>query len=89
MTIQPQDLLAALNFRYATKAFDAARKIPAETWDAIEESLVLTPSSFGLQPWKFLIVENPDIRENSRPPRGTNPSSPMRPTSSSSPPAPI
>ncbi len=63
MTIQPQDLLAALNFRYATKAFDAARKIPAETWDAIEESLVLTPSSFGLQPWKFLIVENPDIRE--------------------------
>lgn len=63
MTIQPQDLLAALNFRYATKAFDAARKIPTETWDAIEESLVLTPSSFGLQPWKFLIVENPDIRE--------------------------
>lgn len=63
MTIQPQDLLAALNFRYATKAFDAARKIPAETWDAIEESLVLTPSSFGLQPWRFLIVENPDIRE--------------------------
>lgn len=63
MTIQPQDLLAALNFRYATKAFEAARKIPTETWDAIEESLVLTPSSFGLQPWKFLIVENPDIRE--------------------------
>ena len=63
MTIQPNDLLAALRFRYATKAFDPARKIPAETWDAFEKSLVLTPSSFGLQPWKFLIVENPEIRE--------------------------
>lgn len=63
MTIQPYDLLAALRFRYATKAFDPARKIPAETWEAFEKSLVLTPSSFGLQPWKFLVVENPEIRE--------------------------
>ena len=63
MTLQPSDLLAALRFRYATKAFDPARKIPSETWAAIEQSLVLTPSSFGLQPWKFLIVENPGTRE--------------------------
>ena len=63
MTMQPSELLAALRFRYATKAFDPTRKIPAETWDIIEQSLVLTPSSFGLQPWKFLIVENPEIRE--------------------------
>lgn len=63
MTIQPNDLLAALRFRYATKVFDPARKIPAETWDALEKSLVLTPSSFGLQPWKFLVVETPEIRE--------------------------
>lgn len=62
MTIQPHDLLSALRFRYATKAFDSARKIPAETWDALERSLVLTPSSFGLQPWKFLIVESPEVR---------------------------
>ena len=40
MTIQPNDLLAALRFRYATKAFDPARKIPAETWDARSESVV-------------------------------------------------
>lgn len=61
--MQPSELLAALRFRYATKAFDPARKIPAETWEAIETSLVLTPSSFGLQPWKFLVIENPEIRE--------------------------
>jgi nitroreductase len=63
MTMQPSELLAVLRFRYATKAFDAARKIPAETWDAFEQSLVLTPSSFGLQPWKFLVIDHPEIRE--------------------------
>jgi nitroreductase len=62
MSIQPSELLAALRFRYATKAFDPARKITSETWDAIEQSLVLTPSSFGLQPWKFLVIENPETR---------------------------
>ena len=64
MTISPDALLAALSWRYATKKFDSARKIPAETWNTIEESLVLTPSSFGLQPWKFIVVDNPGIRAN-------------------------
>jgi nitroreductase len=58
----PHELLAALRWRYATKKFDAARKIPEEIWAALEESLVLTPSSFGLQPWKFIIVNDPAIR---------------------------
>jgi nitroreductase len=62
MSLPTDQVLAALRWRYATKQFDASRKIPAETWDAIEESLVLTPSSFGLQPWKFLVVENPAVR---------------------------
>jgi nitroreductase len=55
-------LLDALKARYATKKFDPTRRIDAETWDALEQSLVLTPSSFGLQPWQFLIVENPELR---------------------------
>lgn len=62
MSHTPDQLLAALRWRYATKQFDASRKIPTETWDALEDSLVLTPSSFGLQPWKFLVVENPAVR---------------------------
>ncbi len=57
-----QDLLASLRFRYATKQFDPSRKIPGEIWDVLEESLVLTPSSFGLQPWKFIVVEDPSVR---------------------------
>jgi nitroreductase len=67
MAISTTDLLAALNFRYATKAFDPARKIPSETWAAIESSLALTPSSFGLQPWKFLVIDSPEIREKLKP----------------------
>ena len=66
MTTTPDKLLAALRWRYATKRFDPARKIPAATWDAIEESLVLTPSSFGLQPWKFVVIQDPLIRANYR-----------------------
>jgi nitroreductase len=64
MHISPNELLSALSFRYATKAFNPSKKIPTETWQAIEQSLVLTPSSFGLQPWKFLVIETPEIREN-------------------------
>ncbi len=56
-------LLAALNWRYATKKFDPARKIPAATWTTLEQALVLAPSSFGLQPWKFLVVDSPAVRQ--------------------------
>ena len=62
MNLTSSDLLAALRWRYATKQFDASRKISPEVWDALEESLVLTPSSFGLQPWKFLVVSDPAVR---------------------------
>ena len=62
MSLPPDQLVAALRWRYATKQFDPARKIPDATWDAIEESMVLTPSSFGLQPWQFLVVDSPSVR---------------------------
>jgi nitroreductase len=62
-TIEPQQLLEQLNWRYATKQFDANRKIPADQWAAIEEALVLSPSSFGLQAWAFVVVQDPAVRE--------------------------
>lgn len=61
--VSNETLLTQLQWRYATKQFDPSRKIPAADWKTLEESLVLTPSSFGLQPWKFLVIENPAIRE--------------------------
>lgn len=59
----PDPLLTALRWRYATKQFDPSRKIPAHLWSALEDALVLTPSSFGLQPWKFLVIQDPALRE--------------------------
>jgi len=61
-SVSPDSLLQALQWRYATKKFDAARQIPAPVWAALEKSLVLTPSSYGLQPWKFLVVTDPGAK---------------------------
>ena len=61
-SINPQQLLDALEWRYATKVFDATKKIPDVVWSALEKSLVLTPTSYGLQPYKFLVVNNPATR---------------------------
>lgn len=58
----PKAWLTALQWRYAVKRFDPSRRIDAATWQAIEASLVLTPSSFGLQPWKFVVVESESIK---------------------------
>jgi nitroreductase len=58
MSNQNTELLKALEWRYATKVFDAAKKIPADIWSALEKTLVLTPTSYGLQPYQFLIVQD-------------------------------
>lgn len=64
MTPIPADqLLGQLRWRYAVKAFDPHREIPSATWDVLEEALVLTPSSFGLQPWRFVVVTDRALRE--------------------------
>jgi len=66
-TLSPADLLKDLNWRYATKAFDPTKTTPAETWKALEESLVLTPSSCGLQPWKFIVITDKDLKAKLKP----------------------
>ncbi len=59
-------LLSSLQWRYATKIFDATKTIPEETWQALEEALVLTPSSYGLQPWRFIIVTDQELKQKLR-----------------------
>lgn len=56
-------LLERLQWRYATKQFDPARRIPDEVWSALEKALVLSPSSYGLQPWSFVVVTDPAIKQ--------------------------
>lgn len=65
--LEPSALIESLNWRYATKQFDPARKIPSAVWEALEDSLILTPSSYGLQPWQFFVVTNPDLKAALRP----------------------
>jgi nitroreductase len=56
-------IIEDLNWRYACKEFDTTKKISDENLDVILEALRLTASSFGLQPWKFVLVENTEKRE--------------------------
>jgi nitroreductase len=62
MPVSRPELLASLGWRYATKQFDSQRRISSELWEALEQALVLTPSSYGLQPWKFLVIDDPALR---------------------------
>lgn len=55
-------LLHALHWRYATKIFDPAEKVPDDKMEVLLEALRLSPSSFGLQPWKFVVVKSKSIR---------------------------
>ena len=59
----PELLIQQLTWRYATKQFDPSRKIADHLWTTLEHALILTPSSFGLQPWKFIVVKDPAVRE--------------------------
>ncbi|HEY8280744.1 MAG TPA: NAD(P)H-dependent oxidoreductase [Bdellovibrionota bacterium] len=66
MHLLPQDLLTRLQWRYAVKSFESTKKIPTATWDALETALQLTPSSYGLQPWKFMVIQDSELREKLR-----------------------
>lgn len=50
------------NWRYATKKFDSTKKITTEDLNALKEAIRLTSSSYGLQPYQIIIVENPELR---------------------------
>ena len=65
--INTDTLLTALKWRYAVKQFDATRTVDELTWSALEDSLVLTPSSMGLQPWKFIVVTDVAMKAKLQP----------------------
>lgn len=63
MTTQTETIVEKLEWRYATKKFDSSKKIDADTWNQLERSLVLAPSSYGLQPWKFVVVTDQKVKD--------------------------
>ena len=50
------------NWRYATKKFDASKKISTADLNTLKEAIRLSASSYGLQPYKVFIIENPELR---------------------------
>lgn len=64
--ISADNVLSNLQWRFATKKFDPTRKIPEATWKNIENAMRLAPSSYGLQPWRFFVVTNPEVRTKLR-----------------------
>ncbi|CAG0955253.1 nitroreductase / dihydropteridine reductase [Phycisphaerales bacterium] len=64
--VDPSALLDNLSWRYAVKKFDSTRKIPDDQWAAIERAIILAPSSFGLQPWKFMVIADQALRTTLR-----------------------
>jgi len=57
------NLLTAYQTRYATKAFDPTKKITDRDLEMLIQSLILAPSSFGLQPWHFIVISNPEMKQ--------------------------
>ena len=52
-----------LKWRYACKQFNSEKKIINQDFDTIMDALVLSASSYGVQPWEFVVVENKELRE--------------------------
>ncbi|MEO4006126.1 NAD(P)H-dependent oxidoreductase [Flavobacterium sp. CAU 1735] len=61
------NLIETLKWRYATKKFDATKKISNEDLETLKEAIRLSASSYGLQPYKVLIIENPEVRAKLQP----------------------
>ncbi len=61
--IDNEIILNQLNWRYACKKFDPTKKIRETDWNMLLETLRLSASSYGLQPWKFIVVQDPAVRQ--------------------------
>ncbi|WP_336772521.1 NAD(P)H-dependent oxidoreductase [Paenibacillus sp. MMO-58] len=63
METNKQKILEAFRFRHACRVFDIDKKIPDDDFWFILETGRLSPSSVGLEPWKFAVIQNPQLRE--------------------------
>ena len=66
MMISPEQYIDGLEWRYACKKFDPEARLEQPTWHALAESLRLSPSSLGLQLWKFVVVTNRELKARLR-----------------------
>lgn len=62
--VSNEQLLRQLHWRYAVKQFDPTRKLPESDWATIQQALVLSASSYGLQPWLFVVVTDQAVKDS-------------------------
>ncbi|MCE5096983.1 NAD(P)H-dependent oxidoreductase [Staphylococcus devriesei] len=67
MTEMQDKIIKAFNFRHATKEFDNQKKISESDFNTILETGRLSPSSLGLEPWRFIVVENEELKNKLKP----------------------
>ncbi|MGJ8716462.1 MAG: NAD(P)H-dependent oxidoreductase [Maribacter stanieri] len=65
--IAKEEIINAFNFRHATKEFDATKTISDDDMKFILEAAHLSPSSFGFEPWHFIVVQDKELRELLKP----------------------
>jgi len=65
--IAKEEIINAFQFRHATKEFDAAKKVSDQDMNFILETAHLSPSSFGFEPWHFIVVQDQELREALKP----------------------
>lgn len=65
--ISKNEIINAFQFRHATKEFDETKKVSNEDIDFILKTANLSPSSFGFEPWHFIVVQDKELRELLKP----------------------
>lgn len=65
--IAKKDILNAFQYRHATKEFDSTKTVSDEDINFILKTANLSPSSFGFEPWHFVVVQNKELRELIKP----------------------
>ncbi|HUR96940.1 MAG TPA: NAD(P)H-dependent oxidoreductase [Pyrinomonadaceae bacterium] len=60
-------VIDSLEWRYAVKAYDKSKKVSEADLKVLEDSILLAPSSFGIQPYKVLVISDPVVREKLKP----------------------
>ena len=65
--ISQKDIINAFQFRHATKEFDSTKKLSTDDINFILQTANLSPSSFGFEPWHFVVVQNQELRDLLKP----------------------
>jgi nitroreductase len=60
--VSAETMIQQLSWRYAVKKFDPSRKVSAADWQTLEKAMILAPSSYGLQPYRFVVITSQDVK---------------------------